>query len=96
MGMEMIKKMRKMQEELTKKQNEFAKKEFKFEKQGIKITMLGSKEIKSIKVDAALVDPEDVELLEDLLVVALNEAITTVSEEEDSVLSPQMPGGLPF
>ncbi|ADE19438.1 conserved hypothetical protein [Mycoplasma crocodyli MP145] len=93
--MEMMKQLRKMQDELGKKQKELEKKEFVIEKQGVKVTILGSKVIKSIKIDEALVDPEDIELLEDLIVLAINEAVEKVGEEEDALM-PNMPGGLPF
>ncbi len=41
----------------------------------VKITISGAKEIKALKIDPSVVDPEDVEMLEDLIVAAVNEAI---------------------
>lgn len=55
--------------------------------------MLGTFKLKSLKIDEALIDPEDKELLEDLISLTLNEAIDLVNEEIDK-LSPQLPGGL--
>lgn len=55
--------------------------------------MLGTFKLKSLKIDEALIDPEDKELLEDLISLTLNEAIDLVNEEIDK-LSPQLPGRL--
>lgn len=58
----------------------------------VKATMTGSKELISIAIDREAVDPEDIEMLQDLVVAAVNEAARKVDEE----LSAQMGGiGLP-
>ncbi|AKJ20980.1 YbaB/EbfC family nucleoid-associated protein [Mycoplasmopsis synoviae] len=93
MNAEFLKRMRKIQTEYEVKQKEIEKKEFVVEKQGITLVMLGTFKLKSLKIDEALIDPEDKELLEDLISLTLNEAIDLVNEEIDK-LSPQLPGGL--
>ncbi|MBW0594671.1 YbaB/EbfC family nucleoid-associated protein [Mycoplasmopsis anatis] len=95
MNPEMLKRLRKMQSELEKKQKEFNEKEFVVEKQGVKIVAFGNKKIKSISIDEMLIDPEDKELIEDLIVVAWNELIDEIEEAEEE-LAPAMPNGLPF
>lgn len=95
MNPEMLKRLRKMQSELEKKQKEFNEKEFVVEKQGVKIVAFGNKKIKSISIDEVLIDPEDKELIEDLIVVAWNELIDEIEEAEEE-LAPAMPNGLPF
>lgn len=95
MNPEMLKRLRKMQSELEKKQKEFNEKEFVVEKQGVKIVAFGNKKIKSISIDEMLIDPEDKELIEDLIVVAWNELIDEIEETEEE-LAPAMPNGLPF
>ena len=60
----------------------------------VQVTMNGKKEIKSIKLDKTAVDPDDVEMLEDLLVVALNEAMDKVDAESQSAMS-KFGGGMP-
>lgn len=95
MNPEMLKRLRKMQSELEKKQKEFNEKEFVVEKQGVKIVAFGNKKIKSISIDEMLIDPEDKELIEDLIVVAWNELIDEIEEAEEE-LAPTMPNGLPF
>ncbi|MFA7699008.1 YbaB/EbfC family nucleoid-associated protein [Mycoplasmopsis synoviae] len=93
MNAEFLKRMRKIQAEYEVKQKEIEKKEFVVEKQGITLVMLGTFKLKSLKIDEALIDPEDKELLEDLISLTLNEAIDLVNEEIDK-LSPQLPVGL--
>lgn len=58
----------------------------------VKATMTGGKELIAIEIDKEAVDPDDVEMLQDLVVAAVNEAARKVDEE----LSSQMGGmGLP-
>ncbi|MGP1451627.1 MAG: YbaB/EbfC family nucleoid-associated protein [Metamycoplasmataceae bacterium] len=95
MNPEMMKKLKKMQAELMEKQEAFAQKEFIVEKQGLTITALGSKKIKSIDIDEVLIDPDDKELLQDVLVIALNELYEKIDKEQEEMM-PQMPGGLGF
>ncbi|QZE12619.1 YbaB/EbfC family nucleoid-associated protein [Mycoplasma sp. Ms02] len=94
MNPEMIKRLKKLQSEMELKQKELEKKEFKVEKHGVNLVMLGDFSVSSIKIDESLIDPEDKELLEDLLVVALNEAIDQIQEAQEA-LAPSMPG-MPF
>ncbi len=95
MNPEMMKKLKKMQAELMEKQEAFAQKEFIVEKQGLTIIALGSKKIKSIDIDEVLIDPDDKELLQDVLVIALNELYEKIDKEQEEMM-PQMPGGLGF
>ncbi|WP_120160560.1 YbaB/EbfC family nucleoid-associated protein [Mycoplasmopsis bovirhinis] len=95
MNPELLKKFKNLQKELENKQAELAAKEFVVEKQGIKIIALGNNEIKSIELDEMLIDPDDKDLLQDLLVVAFNELIDKIKKEQDE-MTPAIPGGLPF
>lgn len=95
MNPEMLKRLRKMQAELEKKQKEFNNKEFTIEKQGVKIVASGNKKLISITIDEMLIDPDDKDLIEDLIVVAWNELIDEIDEAEEE-LAPSMPNGLPF
>lgn len=72
-----IKQAQKMQEEMEKIQGELEVKEVSASAGGgmIDVTVNGKKEIVSIKIKPDVVDPEDVETLEDLVMVAVNEAI---------------------
>ncbi|WAM07152.1 YbaB/EbfC family nucleoid-associated protein [Mycoplasmopsis cynos] len=86
MNPELIKRLKSMQKELETKQAELESKEFVVEKQGIKITALGAREIQNIELDEILIDPEDKELLQDLLVVAFNELMDKIQGLKKNLL----------
>ena len=76
----MIKQAQKMQEEMAQKQAELEEREYETSAGGgvVNVKINGKKEILSVKIDPEVVDPDDVETLEDLVVAAVNEAIKTV------------------
>lgn len=82
---------KKMQADMEKAKAELHKKEFVVEKQGIKVIVMGTKKIKSIDINEALIDPEDKDIIEGLIIVAINEAMDKISAEE-AATNPQMPG----
>lgn len=73
---------RKMQEQMEKAQQELEEAEVVGKAGGdmVQITMTGKKELKSVKLNKNAVDPDDIEMLEDLLVVAFNDAIAKADE----------------
>ena len=73
----------KMQQQMQKKQKELESKEYEFTSNGgaIKIKMLGSKEIVSLEIDEDLIDKDEKEMLQDMLMVAFNEAISKIDED---------------
>lgn len=73
---------RKMQEQMERAQAELDEAEVVGKAGGemVVITMNGKKEIKSVKLDKTAVDPDDVEMLEDLIMVALKDAINKADE----------------
>lgn len=81
----------KMQREMEKAQKELEAKEFEVVSAGggIKVIITGAKEIKSIDLDKDIVDPDDKEMLQDMIVVAINDAIALVIEEEQKILAKQ-------
>ncbi len=72
----------KMQREMQKKQEELESKTFDITSAGgaINITIKGTREIIKIDIDKDAIDPEDKEMLEDMIKVAINEAIKVVDE----------------
>ncbi len=78
----MIRQAQKMQEQMKEKQEELAEREFTTTAGGgmVEVVISGKKEVKSITLKPEIVDPEDVEMLQDLIVAAVNEAIRTVEE----------------
>ena len=61
----------------------------------VKLTMNGHKNILSLTIAPEVVDPEDIEMLQDLVISAINDAQGKVDEESKDQLSGMMPGGLP-
>ena len=78
----MMKKVQKLQKQMTQMQEDLKKRTVEVTAGGgaVKIAMSGEKEVKDLKIDPAAVDPEDVEMLQDLLSAAFNEATKKVDE----------------
>lgn len=86
---------RKMQEQMQKAQEELAQAEVVGKAGGemVTVTMSGKGEFKSVKLDKTAVDPDDVEMLEDLILVAVKDAQTKVEELKNSKMG-GMAGGM--
>ena len=84
----MMKKVQKMQDEMKKMQDEIKRKTVDVSAGGgaVKIVMNGEKQVQSLIIDPAAVDPEDVEMLQDLISAAFNEATKKV----DGMLAAEM------
>ena len=78
----MIRQAQKMQEQMTSLQEELDAREYDVAAGGgaVKIKITGKKEILSVNLDPDLVDPDDIESLQDVLVAAFNEAIRKVED----------------
>ena len=68
----------------------------------VEVTISGKREVTKVKLQEEVVDPDDIEMLEDLIVAATNEALRKVEEESTAVMSKLtgglggLGGGLPF
>lgn len=73
----MMKQMQKMQKKMEDMQKELEEKEIEASAGGgaVTVTVTGKKEVVDIKIDESVVDPEDVEMLQDLVMAATNEAL---------------------
>lgn len=91
----MIKQAQKMQEEMGRIQEELAETDYTVKVGGgaVELVMTGKKQVKSLTIQPEAVDPEDVEMLQDLIVAAVNEALRK-AEEASSELMGKMTGGL--
>ena len=91
----MLKKAKKMQEELQKKQEELKKQTVDVSVGGgaVSLTMNGEKQITALKIAKDAIDPEDPEMLEDLITTAVNEAGKKADEMVQKSMS-QVTGGL--
>ena len=96
---QMMAQAQKMQRELKKAMAELAEKEFVVSKGGaVTVTVLGSKEVKSINIDADAFDPDNKEMIEDMIALAINEAIAQIEEEAEAINEriTGQPGGFGF
>ena len=91
----MIKQAQKMQEEMEKAQEEIKAKEYSTTVGGgvVEITMTGDKILKSITLKPEIVDPEDIETLQDLIVSGVNEVLRQVESETEEKMN-AISGGL--
>ena len=91
----MLKQAQQMQENIEKKKAELEEKDYVVSSGGgmVEVTVSGKHEIKAIGINPEVVDPDDVEMLEDMLMAALNEAMRKIDEDEERKLS-AVTGGL--
>ncbi len=95
----MMKQAQKMQRDAAAAQEEIAQMEFTASAGGgmVEAVVMGDNTLKSVKIDPDAVDPEDVEMLEDMIVAAVNEAVRQATEASNSRMSSLMGGmNLPF
>ena len=99
----LMKQAQKMQRQMEENQKALEEKEFTATVGGgaVSVTVSGKKEVLSVKLSEEVVDPDDIEMLEDLIVAATNEALRQL--EEDSAKSMEaltgglnLGGGFPF
>ena len=92
---DLMKKAQKMQQDLAKAQEELANKIVEGSAGGgmVKVEMNGKNQIISLKIDKEVVDPEDVEMLEDLIIAAINEAQEKVAKSTEDEMS-KLTGGI--
>ena len=85
----------KMQQEMQKAQEELANLEVTGEAGGglVKVTLTGKPEMRGIKIDPSLIDPEESEVLEDLIAAAFNDAKVKVEHHMQEEMS-KLTGGL--
>ena len=96
---QMMAQAQKMQRELRKAMAELAQKEFVISKGGaVTVTVLGSKEVKSIKIDEDAFDAENKDMIEDMIALAINEALEKIEAESEAINEriTGQPGGFGF
>ena len=95
----MMKQAQKMQRDAAAAQEEIAQMEFTASAGGgmVEAVVMGDNTLKSVKIDPDAVDPEDVEMLEDMIVAAVNEAARQAADASNARMSSLMGGmNLPF
>ena len=91
----MIRQAQKMQDEITTLQEDIENREFSATSGGGAVTVVvtGKKIIKSLTINKEVVDPEDVEMLQDLVISAINEAVNQVESTTETEMS-KITGGV--
>lgn len=91
----LMKQAQKMQRQMEEGQKELETKEFTAKSGGgaVEVTVTGKKEVTKVTLSQEVVDPDDVEMLEDLIMAAVNEAIR-MADEANAQLMGKMTGGL--
>ena len=100
----LMKQAQKMQRQMEEASKELEEKEVTAAAGGgaVEVTVSGKKEVTKVKIDPEAVDPDDVEMLEDLIMAATNEALRQIEEVSQASMSKitgglgGMGGGLPF
>ncbi len=85
----------KMQQDVQKAQAELNEREFTASSGGgmVSVTVTGNKDVKSIVINPACVDPDDVEMLQDLVLSAVNEALRTATKTVEEEIG-KITGGM--
>ncbi len=91
----MMKQVQKMQKDMERAQQDNEVKEFEASAGGgaVKVVVNGKKEIVSIVLQPTVVDPEDIEMLQDLILIAVNEAMRSAEASMSAVMG-KMTGGM--
>ncbi len=91
----LMKQAQRMQRQMEESQKELETKEFVAKAGGgaVEVTVTGKKEITKVKLSEEVVDPDDIEMLEDLVMAAANEALRMADEASAEIMS-KMTGGL--
>ena len=93
--MNMMKQAQKMQQEFLKMQQQLESTKFEFTAGGgaVKATIVGTRQFESIEINPEVVDPEDVEMLQDMVMGAVNEAMRAADADASANMS-RLTGGL--
>jgi DNA-binding YbaB/EbfC family protein len=100
---QMLKQAQQMQAKIQQIQDQIAQAEIQGASGGgmVQVTLTGKGEMRALKIDKSLVDPEDIEVLEDLVIAAVNDARTkldnyTAEEMGKATQGLPLPGGFKF
>lgn len=91
----MLRQAQKLQQQMEETQKEVAEKEFEVTSGGgaVKMVINGKREFVKMELDKDIVDPEDIEMLQDTILTAVNEAIRTADKEMNDAMG-KLTGGV--
>jgi len=96
---QMLKKLQKMQKDMMKAQKELEESIFTGSAGGVvTVEVRGDKRIQSITIDPEALDPEDVEIIQDMIMAAVNQTMNEIDQMTEEVMAPYSQGlpGMPF
>ena len=98
MNANMLKQAQKMQQDMMRMQQELQEKgRGRRRRRVVTATVTGKRELKALEIDPEAVDPDDVEMLQDMIVAAVNEALRAAENDAASTMQKLTGGlGLPF
>lgn len=91
----MMKQAQQLQQQMLKTQDEINNTEFEGKASLVNVVMTGNKELKSVKINSEELIKEDIEALEDMIIIAINDAIkqiNKVTEEKMGAYTKGLPG----
>lgn len=91
---QLMRQAQKLQEQMAKAQEDIDEREFSAQAGGgmVSVTVSGKRELKNIEINPECVDPDDVEMLQDMVKAAVNEALRIAEETRANELSRLAPG----
>lgn len=92
---QMVKQAQKMQEDVARLTEELENTEYTATVGGgaVEVTLVGKKQVKALNIKPEVVDPEDIEMLQDLIISAVNEAIRKADEDSEKRMA-EITGGM--
>lgn len=82
----MLKQAQKLQKEMMNAKNEIDEKEYVGKSSIVTVTMKGTKEVSNIKIDADSLEKEDIEMLQDMIMVAINDCTKQIDKDTNDKL----------
>ena len=91
---QLMRQAQKMQQQLQEAEEKLNEAEYEASSGGgmVNVKVSGKREITTLTIDPQVVDPEDIEMLQDLVIAAVNEALRKGEEARDQVMSRMAPG----
>ncbi len=91
---QLMRQAQKLQEQMTKAQDDLDAREFTAQAGGgmVSVTVTGKKELTNLTINPECVDPDDVDMLQDMIMAAVNEALRNAEETRNAEMSRLAPG----
>ena len=79
----MMRQAQQLQQKMLKTQEEINNTEFEGKSSMVNVVMTGDKKLKSVKIEAESMDKDDIEALEDMMIIAINDALNKINKETE-------------